>query len=486
MVIEPGAGTLSVEQAPPRPRTTGLGRRTLKYQAAAALVVVALVLAGCSSSSGVSSGGSVSGSTAPAGMTNSNSGPTAPARDIGITATQIKLAVVADVQTSINPGLFQKTVDIMKAWAQVVNEEGGIAGRKVVIDAIDSKHDANTSRNAVIRACSDDFALVGTEALLLSDMTDIDNCKNSNGDAVGIPNLAGLLFGPVQQCDKFSFGALNNDPAFCAHPTASGAKHTVQVGDYKWLASHIPDLHGIWVYNSDVPTAKAVQVPVYVAGAQAAGIKQDGQGFYGAAGGTAQSALTPIVQVIKQNHSSYVNDGVTPPSLVQLRQEAQLQGVTSVKAWVCSAGCYAQYFLDTGGSAVEGTYQTLNTIPFFSEYGSFPELKKVVDKLGGVDKIDANAVSAYVEALLFQDAVQKVVSKGHTLSRKTLFEALSTDETAFDAGGIIGRTNVSKRAASPCFAIAQVKDGKWQRAYPAKPGAFDCSSGNLTEAASTS
>ena len=72
------------------------------------------------------------------------------ADDVGITDSEIRLAVIADVDTPVQPGLFQKSVDAMKAWADVVNKAGGVAGRKVVIDFIDSKLNPNETRNAII------------------------------------------------------------------------------------------------------------------------------------------------------------------------------------------------------------------------------------------------------------------------------------------------------------------------------------------------
>jgi ABC-type branched-subunit amino acid transport system substrate-binding protein len=192
--------------------------------------------------------------------------------------------------------------------------------------------------------------------------------------------------------------------------------------------------------------------------------------------------MIPVVQAVKQYGSTFVSDGVTPPNMVLLRREAQLQGASSVKVWLCSAGCYANYFLQTGGSAVEGTYQTMTTIPFFTEYKQVPQLAALVDKLGGITNLDSNALASYVEALLFQDAVQKAVANGGQLTRASLFKVLRTQEASFSADGIIGATNVSGHQGSPCFMITQVKNGQWQRVYPAQAGTFDCTAGNLVTA----
>ncbi len=65
-----------------------------------------------------------------------------------------------------------------------------------------------------------------------------------------------------------------------------------------------------------------------------------------------------------------------------------------------------------------------------------------VSYLGGIDKINGNALESYLDALLFQDAVNKAAADGGTLNRQTLFTALSK-ETSFNADGIIGSTNIA-------------------------------------------
>ncbi len=321
--------------------------------------------------------------------------------------------------------------------------------------------------------------MVGTEAVALAEMSDLEGCKDAKGNAIGIPNLAGIAFGAQQQCSPATYTLFGNNDTFCATRNDPEQTYTVPVGDAKFYLSLDPNLHGIWVYNSDLPTAKAAQVPTYT-GAVDQGIKKDGDGFYASSGSAPQSALTPLVGVIKRSGSTFVSGGSTAPNLVLLRKEAELQGVDTVKVWVCAAGCYVPYFIQTGGSSVEGTYQNLTAIPFYTEYQSNPALKALVDRLGGVDKIDSNSVSAFVQALLFQDAVEKVVAKGDTLTRQTLFDALKT-ENAFDGQGIIGPTDVGNHKPTPCFAVAQVINGQWERVYPKEVGKFDCDPGNLAQ-----
>ena len=98
----------------------------------------------------------------PATAQSSNEKPKA--TEVGVTATEIHIGVVADVDNPFAPGLFQGAVDGVKAGAAYLNSKaggGGLAGRKVVVDFYDSKLNGNESRNATIQGCQNDYALVG-------------------------------------------------------------------------------------------------------------------------------------------------------------------------------------------------------------------------------------------------------------------------------------------------------------------------------------
>ena len=59
---------------------------------------------------------------------------------------EIRIAVVADVDNPFVPGLFQGAVDGVNGAAKYINANGGIGGRKVQVDFIDSKLNANEAR----------------------------------------------------------------------------------------------------------------------------------------------------------------------------------------------------------------------------------------------------------------------------------------------------------------------------------------------------
>jgi hypothetical protein len=447
-------------------------RRTRLAALFAALTAAVLLAAACSSSgASPSASGSASG-TPSAGVT----GKAAPASDVGITATTIRVAMIADVNNSLEPGLFQKSVNAVKAWATMVNDSGGLAGRKVVVDFCDSRLDPNATSTCVIQACQNDFAMVGTSANALEDLSDIDGCKNSSGQPVGIPNLPAFAFLPLA-CDPDTYGPAGLGP-YCATATQSPATYDVPVGDARYLVAHNKDLHGIWLYDSDDPTFKITEVPVAQAESNV-GIKKDGQGFYALSGFAPQSALTPFIQQIKSSGSTFVYSNVTTPTMVLLRREAQLQGVSTVKVWECNSGCYDPSFFAQGGATVNGTYAMLLDLPYLSDYKVNPTLHKLVTLLGGVNNLNNNALNSFVDALLFQDAVQKVVASGKTLSRATLFSALKS-EHSFDADGIIGPTDIGNHIGPRCEVVVQLQNGVWKRVSPVKPGTFNCSADNNT------
>ena len=90
------------------------------------------------------------------------------ASDVGVTADEIRIGVIADNDNPFVPGIFKGAADAVEGAAKYINANGGIAGRKLVVDVYDSKLNANEARNAFIAACEKDFALVGTTSLFVT------------------------------------------------------------------------------------------------------------------------------------------------------------------------------------------------------------------------------------------------------------------------------------------------------------------------------
>ena len=145
-------------------------------------------------------------SAVPATAESSTGAPKA--TEIGVSPTEIHIAVIADVDNPFAPGLFKGAVNGVQAAAKYINSKaggGGIAGRKLVVDFIDSHLNANDSRNGVITVCQQDYAMVGNFMLFLSNVDDEVNCKDQAGATTGIPDLASVATGVPQSCSPVAF-----------------------------------------------------------------------------------------------------------------------------------------------------------------------------------------------------------------------------------------------------------------------------------------
>jgi hypothetical protein len=401
------------------------------------------------------------------------------ADDVGISDTEIHVAVIADVENAIVPGLFQTSVDVMNAWAKTVNKAGGLAGRKVVVDFIDSRLNPAETRNATIAACADDFAVVGSAAIFMSNVDDLVNCKNAQGEAIGIPDLPGIALDPAQQCSPVQYRYQGITSLHCDTRTEKPSTYSVQRGDSEYYLAKYGDLHGIWTLPAETPATRSADIAAFEAGVDA-GIVKDGEGFYDVSARAQQSELTPLIQTVKNKNSTWVYNGTAPGIMALLRKEAVIQGADSVKVWACNQGCYDGLYLDQAGAEAEGTHATLQFLPFYTDYKNNASLRTLAKAMGGVDKLSGNGVSTWMAALLFQDAVEKAVATGKPLTRQTLLEALK-NEHSFDAQGIAGAADVGNHQISPCFVVAQVKNGKWVREYPRKAGTLDCKKSNIVD-----
>lgn len=212
------------------------------------------------------------------------------ATDVGVTADTITIAVVADTGSSIRPGLFQGSVDGVKAWAAHKNANGGLGCRQVVVKDYDSKLSPSDAKNAILSACTDAFVMVGTTATFLNDVTPMEQCPDKSGAITGLPDLALLQTEPAHQCSAISFVVL---PTGGSCPYSGTGDRTFQVssGPFRYYLDKVsPDLHGVWVIPKDLPSTISSSMPGFRA-SQEMGIKLDAE--FGASGLDTQSAHTP-------------------------------------------------------------------------------------------------------------------------------------------------------------------------------------------------
>jgi Periplasmic binding protein len=405
-----------------------------------------------------------------------------PDSDIGVTASTIKIAVIADVDNPARPGLFQGTVNGVQAFGKYMNgTKGKLAGRNVEVDFIDSKLSADEARNAVIKACQEDFAIVGTNALFLNNVQPLESCVDKAGQATGLPDIPTLQTEVAHQCSPISFPVIA--PALdCATKDQKPQTYLARVGQINYFKTKNKDLHGVWVLPSDLRSTITATLPV-ATGEQKAGVKADDQPIQKSALAT-QSDYTPVAQTIKDKSSTYAESISDYKSSVQLRKESKVQGVNSIKVWGCALQCYDAKFLSEGGADVDGQYASLFFVPF-EEAKQNKSVNAFLKSIGGKDKADGFAAQAWTAGLFFRDVVQNVVkangNNGLTRAR-FLEEAAKIHDFRAEVGGqgMLGPTDVGGHKLNGCFVLTQVKGGKYVRIFPKEKGTLNCDSKNVT------
>jgi hypothetical protein len=403
-----------------------------------------------------------------------------PDSDIGVTASTIKIAVIADVDNAVRPGLFQSIVDGVNGFAKYINGHGKLAGRTVEVDFIDSKLSADEARNAVIRACQEDFAIVGTSALFLNNVQPLEQCVDKVGQATGLPDVPTLQTETAHQCSPISFAVIAS-ALDCATKDDHPQTYSARMGQILHYKKSNKNLHGIWVLPSDLKSTINSTTPVATADVKA-GVKQD-EDFFKISGQATQSDYTPVAQAIKQHNSTYAQSNSDYKSSVQMRKEAKVQGVNSIKVWDCALTCYDPRFLSEGGADVEGHYASV----FFVPLEEAKQNKSVDAFVKSVGKSKANgfAAQSWTAGLFFRDVVNNVVkangNNGLTRAR-FIEEARKIHDFRAEVGGqgMLGPTDVGGHKLNGCFVLTQVKGGKYVRIFPKEKGTLNCDSKNVT------
>ncbi len=368
--------------------------------------------------------------------------------EVGVSADEIRIAVLADSDNQIQPGLFQGSFDAMDGFQKYATKiVKKLTGRDLVIDQIDTKLNANETRNAIIKACEEDFALVGTTSLFVNNVDDMTGCVDKAGQATGIPDFPVLTTEAVHQCSGVSFG-INPASLQCDTKDAAGPEtYVVNTASTNYYAKEFGKLHGVYMYPSDLKAAKDAQVPLFTA--QQKKIKADQQ--FDISNLAPQSVYTPVAQAMKNDESTFARSGLAYNSTVAYRKEAKLQGVNSVKVFDCSLQCYDNRLIEEGGADVEDQFVNIGFLPFLgknSEVKSNKMLSTFVKNVGK-DKVDGFGAQAWSSGLFFLKVLDGVVK----------------------ASGVNGLTRQALLDEAPNV-------GEFVRVFPKEKGTFSCNAKN--------
>ena len=403
-----------------------------------------------------------------------------PSSEIGVTDTTITVTVVASVDNGVFPGLFQGNHDGVDAWADYINnsckpKNTCVAGRKIVVNHVDSKLSGDEARAGFRQACSDSFALIGTGVLLLQNFDDITQCVDGAGAATGLPDFGVTVTEPNEQCSGVTY-AVNPASLQCDTKDQHPQTYLGNAGASDYYQKKFGKLKGAFIYPSpsESPSAKNTQVPNFGAQEEFGTTEVFSQDVSALA---PQSAYTSVVGGIRDSGANYARSGLAFNSTVALRKEAQTQGV-DLKVWDCSLQCYDPKFVAPENvSAVEGEYVYFPFLPFLgetSEASSNEMLNTFVKTINKNDlKLDGFAIQAFATGLFFGEAVAAATEGGAELTRKGLLDAAANIHD-FDADGMVAPTDVGGKKPSGCYVLTQVRDGEFVRVSPKKKGTIHC------------
>ena len=422
-------------------------RRGKPMRKSAALLMALVLFAGaCGNRSGDGEGSAPPGSGDDGASDDVDA---AASTDVGVTADTITIGVIADL-TGVVPGLFKAAPDAVKAFAAMVNEQGGINGRELVVKEYDTGTNDNGNREAYEEACDEVFASVGSESAFDSGgLQAITDC--------GFPHLAG--FTTDDAVDELPF----------VFPRTSARYGNV--GAARYLAEKFPEaVKQTAMFYGNVPVTQRSAEQLMEAR------RSVGWEFpYEQPVATLESNYTPHALEMKSRGIQAFAWVADVNNIVRLQKAMREQDYSVVVADVTTQG-YSQDYLEAVGPAGEGSYVPL-TAALLEEADDIEAMENYITWLGKVapdESATSNGLQAWIKAQLFYDAATAV---GEDLTRDKLIAELET-MTDWDAGGLIPPIDVGNPVPKQaCFILAQVKDGAYVRVFPDE--GFSCSADDV-------
>jgi ABC-type branched-subunit amino acid transport system substrate-binding protein len=370
------------------------------------------------------------GSTASAGA--ATAGSSAP----GLTPTTV---TVGNVSTE-SLGLFTGSIVGTKAYAAYVNSQGGVNGRKLLVDAQDDQFTGAENKQLTQNATQNDFAMVGSFSL-----------EDSFGESV------------IAQNPKFPDVSTTLDPnlsqlpnSYSANPTGKGwptgpidyfaRKYPTQVKHTAVLASTYASALATWRREKPVLSHAGYKLSYF--------------------------ATVPITQTdFSQNVVAMRNAGVRLILIDQLPQnyagalmKALSQQNFHPKLIIGTAAYSEELVASAGGpAAADGSNVEMPNALFLGEDAAVipadATFLKWVQKVSPGFKADYYTLAGWANAQLF---VQALRAAGKNPTQGSVQQQLRKI-TSFSASGLLAPTNPAANRPSTCYLIATIAGGKFVR-----------------------
>jgi ABC-type branched-subunit amino acid transport system substrate-binding protein len=380
-----------------RRRTTN-GRRATRI--GLSLLAVGAVLAGCSGS-----GTTTTSATRP---TQGGGQSTAP----GVTPTQIDMGAIA-TRTGVGAGDFNAFIPGVQAYFDMVNKEGGVNGRKLVLaDNLDDGGSPTTFTQLTHTLLDQDKVF----AAFISTFWFSPNLFAEAGTPTYGYNVSGNWAGPG---NLFAAGGSIQDYHALAAPIAYLVKrtHATSVA----LVSYGPGIPGSY------PACSTAASDL-----QKAGITVSYSDFDSSLGGN----FTTAVQEMRQHGSNFVVSCMEGSDDISMSRAIQQYGLKVHQLWLTG---YQQSMLDEYSSLMQGVYVDANGFVPYAAATSFPgEYPGMENYLSTMEKYEPAyatnqlATQGWMSAALLAAGVK---AAGSDLTQQNVIDQTNRI-TDFTAGGL--------------------------------------------------
>jgi branched-chain amino acid transport system substrate-binding protein len=370
----------------------------------------------------------------------------------GVTANSITVGSISDISAPI-AGLFEGAKVGTEAYFAMINGQGGVNGRKLLLNGMDSAFSSGTVTNEAKSIAANDFAFVGGFSLL-------DGAEQPSIDAGKVPVVTQVL-DPKLYTDPNLYAAI---------PLVQGGEST---GPFKWLKSKYPqDVKAVGVIGSNSAATAITAEHTFHNLTNSLGYKwvYDRDASF-----TETSFLPDMIKMKNAGVKLLFEPSQQGAYISTMAQEDKQEGLNALL--FSGANSYEAGF--DPGSAGNGTLISTVTALYMGEdakvvpaVATFDKWAKKVDPQ---TQLDLYTLYGWISAQLF---VQALKGAGANPTRAGL-EAQLDKVTSFNASGLITTQNPAKKLPGQCWIVAQYENGTWKRIPPDPKTGFVCSPGGF-------
>jgi ABC-type branched-subunit amino acid transport system substrate-binding protein len=366
----------------------------------------------------------------------------------GVTATTVTVGSISDISEPI-AGLFEGAKIGTEAYFAYVNSKGGINGRKLILNGMDSAFSSGTVTSEAQGIAQNDLAIVGGFSLL-------DGGEKAAIDAGKVPTITQVL-SPTLYTDPNVYSPI---------PVITGGEAT---GPFKWLKSKYPAaVKAVGLIGSNSAATAVTAEQTYRTLTYSLGYKW----LYAHDEGFATTTFLPDIIKMKNAGVKLVFEPTQQGAYIAtMAQEMKQEDLNALL--VSGGNAYEENFKP--GAAGNGTLVTGVTALYEGQDAkavpAVATFDKWATKVDPQTQLDLYTLYGWISGELFAQALQ---AAGANPTRASLDAALDKI-TSFNASGLISPQNPAQKIPGQCWLVAQYENGTWKRIPPDPKSGFICS-----------